>query len=146
MAASSPEAITPARGQVWHSEQAFPGESADFLVISCDDWNQRRVYNVLGLEIAPGHGNESGRFAPLIMVGDQPMTVYGDVIVSVPKDGLVDRRIELDDKAMVEVDRVLDLALTPSVAMPGPMVLLMALNDLGQSCSPIFPTWWRWSA
>ena len=23
---------------------------------------------------------------------------------------------------------------------------VMALNDLGQSCSPKFPTWWRWSA
>ena len=22
---------------------------------------------------------------------------------------------------------------------------LMALNDLGRSCSPKFPTWWRWS-
>jgi hypothetical protein len=23
---------------------------------------------------------------------------------------------------------------------------LMALNDLGRSCSLIFPTWWRWLA
>jgi len=24
--------------------------------------------------------------------------------------------------------------------------MVMALNDLDQSCSPKFPTWWRWSA
>lgn len=74
---------------------------------------------MLGLEIASAHGTESARFAPLIMVADQLMTVYGHVIVSVPREGLVDRHIELDTEDMAEVDQVLSLALTPSAPLSG---------------------------
>jgi mRNA-degrading endonuclease toxin of MazEF toxin-antitoxin module len=120
VASSSTGGTTPARGQVWNSDQVFPdGEPADFLIISCDEWNGRRVDAVLGMEVVTGHGADDGdRYAPLITVGGWLMTVYADTIWSVPKAGLTDRGLVLDNAALADVDQVLDRALSVASTRP----------------------------
>ena len=124
MTSKSAGSPAPARGQVWSSDRVFPdGELADFLIISCDDWNRRRVTTLLGLEVSAGHG-EKARFTSLITADGEPMTVYGDQVLPIPRAGLVDRGIELDARAMADVDEVLDMALgnlrAPRTAVPRP--------------------------
>jgi mRNA-degrading endonuclease toxin of MazEF toxin-antitoxin module len=124
VAAGTPGGTTPARGQVWHSDQVFSGEPADFLIISSDEWNRRGVDSVLGMEVVQGHDGEINSFTSLITAGGRPMTVYGDQIYPVPKAGLVDRGIELDAAAMADINRTLDRALSTATTRPPAQAVL----------------------
>ena len=66
------------RGEVYSSDEGWPGERADFLIISCDEWNARRVREVLGLQVVEGVSSGAGLYATVGEVGGQVYTVYAD--------------------------------------------------------------------
>ena len=120
MAIGSAWGPVPVRGQVWSCDLQGNGPT-DFLIISCDDWNRRRVNTLLGLDVVPGHV-EKTRYTSLIVVNGQPMTVYGDMIHGVPRAGLIDCGVDLDARAMADVDQLLDMSLDVSSSTPRPRV------------------------
>jgi hypothetical protein len=99
----------PHRGELVSSGDVYPGETTELLVISCDDWNRRRVDDLLGLELVPG--SDRGPYSPVIEVAGQSRTIYGDTIIRLSKAGLVPTGSRLDDRALAEVDAVLERAL-----------------------------------
>ena len=110
----------PRRGEVWCSGQVFPDGAgpADFVVVSCDEWNGRRVATVLGVEIAEGQSEDAGRYAPVVMVDGRPFTVYADQILPIPKDSMASTGAALSPEVMKHIDTVLDRALTGPATSP----------------------------
>jgi len=94
------------RGKAWRIDDEF------VLVVSCDDWNRRRVSEVLVVAVEEGHAEDAGNYAPLISLDGAPMTVYADDIFGVPRDALIGPAFRLDDEAMRDVDDALDRALS----------------------------------
>lgn len=94
------------RGEAWRVDDEF------VLVVSCDDWNHRRVSEVLVVAVEEGHAEDAGNYSPLLSLGCAPMTAYVDDIFGVPRDTLTGPAFRLDDEAMLDVDDAIDRALS----------------------------------
>jgi mRNA-degrading endonuclease toxin of MazEF toxin-antitoxin module len=88
------------------------------VVVSCDEWNGRRVATVLGIEIVQGHRDDAGRYAPVVSVDARPFTIYGDQILAIPKNSMSSTGAVLSAEIMQRIDAVLDRALAGSTPSP----------------------------
>lgn len=102
------------RGEVWRWASQDGQESSRALVISCDDWNRKKVLNVIVLEIVDGHVDEGG-YALNLNVDGNDFTLFVDSLFGADVSDLIECEYTLDPEAMTAVDDLLDRSLAPTV-------------------------------